>query len=222
MLRVIPDIPDPASRPLVIGLVGGIGSGKSQVASLLAAHGAQIIHADQLGHEALRDSAVREKVVAAWGDRILDGTGVVDRRALGAIVFTDPEERRRLEGIVHPWITARALSEVRNACAEPEIRLIVLDAPVLLEAGWGGYCDRLLFVDVPEEIRLRRLAETRGWTPQEVRARESAQLPLTEKRVRADDVVDNSASLDELERQVGALLLRWKVAPRESAPRVGC
>lgn len=197
----------------VVGLVGGIGSGKSRVAAAFAERGARVISGDDIAHEALRQPAVRERVAARWGREVLDDQGEVNRRRLGSVVFADPGERAALEALVHPWIRDRIAADVAAARSDPSARLIVLDAAVMLEAGWDGICDRLVYVDAPKALRLRRVAEQRGWAAEEVEARERVQLPLTEKAARADHALDNSGTLDDLNRQVDALLGRWGLAP---------
>jgi dephospho-CoA kinase len=197
----------------VIGLIGGIGSGKSRVSELLAQRGARVLSGDRAGHEALRQPEVKARVVERWGPGVLDGRGEVDRRGLAARVFADPAERRALEAIVWPWIGRRLREEVEAARADPAVKLILLDAAVLLEAGWDGVCDRLVYVDAPRDVRLRRLAEQRGWSAKEVAAREQAQLPLAEKARRAHDTLDNSGPPEALARQVDDMLQRWGVAP---------
>jgi len=197
----------------VVGIVGGIGSGKSLVAAALGRCGARVISADELGHEALRQPEIRQKVVNHWGTHLLDDRGEIDRRRLGAIVFADPAELRGLETLVHPWIANRIEAEVEASRSDPSVRLLVLDAAIMLEAGWEYVCDKILFVDTPREERLRRLHAQRGWTAREVEAREAAQLPLTEKRARADHVITNSASSEELERQIDSLLTAWGLHP---------
>jgi dephospho-CoA kinase len=204
----------------VVGLIGGIGSGKSQVAAALARRGGKVIRGDELGQEALRQPEVREQVVARWGAEVLDENGAVQRRRLAAIVFADEAERRAVEALVHPWIEERIKAEVENARADPNVKIVVLDAAIMLEAGWSGLCDRLLYVDAPEEVRRSRVAEQRGWTAKDMEAREAAQLPLTEKRAAADHVLDNSAGLAHLERQVDELVRLWGVAPETTRPRV--
>ena len=199
-------------RKLVVGLLGGIGSGKSQVAAAFARHGARIIAGDQLGQAALRDPDIRAGLVSRWGQGVVDDNGEIDRRRLAAIVFADPAERRALEAITHPWIRQRIHAEVAEARNDPRARLIVLDAAVMLEAGWNEVCDRLVYVDAPREVRLQRVARQRGWNEKEMQAREQAQLPLTEKAVRADHVLDNSATLEHLNRQVNDLLHLWGLA----------
>jgi dephospho-CoA kinase len=194
----------------VVGLIGGMGSGKSQVGRELARRGARVIVADQLGHEALRDPDTRAAVVRHFGTGVLkDGSDEIDRRKVGAIVFTDPEQRRALESLVFPWIERRIREELDAAQADPAVRLVVLDAAILLEAGWNRVCDRLVYVHAPRALRLRRLKEQRGWSEEEVEARERAQFPLTDKAARADHVIDNAGALDELARQVDHLWRCW-------------
>jgi dephospho-CoA kinase len=197
---------------LVVGLIGGIGSGKSTVAAAFARHGARVVSGDQAGHEALRDPEVRQRVVERWGRGILNEQGEIDRRRLGAIVFADPAERAALEALVHPWIERRLREQIDAAARDPGVKLIVLDAAVLLEAGWNKACDRLVYVHAPREQRLRRLAAQRGWSAKEVAAREQAQLSLADKVRRAEDAVDNSGPPEATARQVDDLLRRWGLA----------
>jgi dephospho-CoA kinase len=207
---------------LVIGLIGGIGSGKSQVAAAFARHGARIIAGDQLGQAALRDSDLRARVASRWGEDILDEDGEIDRRRLAAIVFADPTQRKALEAITHPWIRQQIRSEIEEARGDPRVPFLVLDAAVMLEAGWNEVCDRLVYIEAPRALRLERVARQRGWNEKEVDVRERAQLPLTEKAIRADHVIDNSASLEHLNRQVNDLLHLWGLAhacsPSEPEP----
>lgn len=217
---------DPRAAPrekVVVGLIGGIGSGKSQVAALFAARGARVISGDAIAHEALRQPELRERIVQRWGRHLLDGNGELKRRALAAVVFADDDERRALEAIVHPWIRRRIREETAGAQADAEARLIVLDAAIMLEAGWNDVCDHLVYIDAPRSLRLARLAGQRGWTAAEVEAREKAQMPLTEKASRADHVLDNSGTLEHLSRQIDDLLCAWGLAPppgcRNPGPR---
>ncbi len=198
------------SRKLVIGLLGGIGSGKSRVAEAFARHGAQVIDADRIGHDALRDPDIRRRIVERWGAGLLDEKGEIVRRRLGQIVFADDAERLALERLVHPWIGERVREAVAEAQADPDTRFILLDAAIMLEAGWNGVCDQLVFVDTPRPLRLERVARQRGWTPEDVAARERAQMPLTAKADHADQVLDNSGTLEDLERQVIDLLHNWE------------
>ena len=196
--------------PLVVGLVGGIGAGKSRVAEAFARHGARVISGDALAHAALREPAIKEQVVARWGGRMIDDKGEVRRPVLAEVVFADAGERRALEAMVHPWIKERIRREVEAARTDASVRLIVLDAAVMLEAGWHDVCDRIVFIEAPREARLRRVADQRGWTAREVEAREAAQLPLTAKAAHADHTLDNSATLEHLDRQVDELMRQWR------------
>lgn len=202
---------------LVVGLIGGIGSGKSQVAAAFARHGARIIAGDQLAHAALRDPEVHAKIVGRWRQDALGAEREIDRRALATIVFADPAELKALESITHPWIRGRLRAELEAARRDPNVPFIVLDAAIMLEAGWDDVCDRLVFIDAPRSVRLERLTRQRGWTEKEMDARERAQLPLTEKVVRADHVLKNSASLEHLNSQVDDLLHLWGLA--RASPR---
>jgi dephospho-CoA kinase len=193
-------------RKPVIGVLGGIGSGKSAVADRLARRGGRVINADRIGHQALEHPPIKEQIVARWGDGVLDENGAVARRQLGAIVFASATERKALEALVHPWIGERIRAEIEAAQNDPAVPFVVLDAAIMLEAGWSGVCDRLIFVDVSREKRLARLQASRNWSASELEAREQTQLPLKEKASRADHVLTNEGSLEELHRQVDAFL----------------
>jgi dephospho-CoA kinase len=205
--------PDPRSSKLVIGLVGGMGSGKSQMAAELSRRGGRVISGDRLGHEALRQPDTRARIVERWGRGILDDREEIDRRKLGTIVFADAAQRRELEALVFPWIERGIQREIAQAQADPEVALIVLDAAIMIEAGWNKFCNRIVFVDAPQDIRWRRLAGQRGLSAKEVEMREAAQLSLAEKASRADDVIDNSGSSEQLARQVEKLLSHWSSGP---------
>jgi dephospho-CoA kinase len=196
----------------VVGLIGGIGSGKSRVAEAFARHGAFVISGDRLGHEALRQPDIIERVARQFGREVLDEQGKVNRRRLGALVFADPAQLRALEELVFPSIERRFAEEIALGQADAKAVLIVFDAAVLLEAGWNKRCDWVVYVHAPREVRLARLAGQRGWSAKEVAAREKAQMSLTEKVTRADYVVDNSGSAQELESQIISLLRQWGVA----------
>jgi dephospho-CoA kinase len=198
-------------RKRVIGLIGGMGSGKSSVGALLERRGGYLISADELGHEALRQPALIERVVARFGAAILDERGVVDRRRLGRIVFADPAELRALEDLVFPYIEPRIREEIHKAESLPEARFVVLDAAIMLEAGWDKACDAIVFVHAPEAARKERLAQQRGWTREEVQARQRAQLPVADKISRADYVLDNSGSAEETAQQIEDLISRMNL-----------
>jgi dephospho-CoA kinase len=197
-----------ATKP-IIGLVGGLGSGKSLVAKAFARHGATIVAGDSLGHEALERPEILERIAARWGERVLDTNGIVDRKKMGAVVFASPVERANLELLVFPWIEQRIREELAKALANPAVPFVVLDAAIMLEAGWNNECDRIVYVHAPRAARLERLAAQRGWNAEQLAERETAQLPLSVKASRADIAVDNSGSAENTQQQVDAVVKHW-------------
>ncbi len=195
------------SRALVIGLLGGVGSGKSTVARLFQEEGARVLDADQAAREVLERPEVARKVEELLGPGLLDPEGKIDRKVLADKVFRSEEARRTLESLVHPqvlaWLEGR-LAELRR---EPGI--VILDVPLLLETGLDRECDHLVFLEVPEEERERRTLQ-RGWEPGERKRREKTQLPLETKRGRADYILLNSGTLEETRRQILDLLGCWR------------
>lgn len=204
---------DHNQRNCVLGLIGGIGSGKSLVASELARRGAKVIVADELGHQALRQPDIRERLIRRWGAGICDETGEINRRRVAAIVFADLVELRALEAEVFPYIKHGIDAQITQARQDSQVRLVVLDAAILLETGWGNRCDWIIFVHTPRRQRFERLRRQRGWHEKEVRRRSQAQLPLTDKVTRAHFVIDNSGTPDELARQVDRLLTGPELSP---------
>jgi len=197
----------PRSSKPIWGVTGGIGSGKSTVGQLVASHfGGRLIDADKIGHLALADEQVKEKIVAWAGGEILDEEGNLSRGRLASLVFPNPEKLRVYESIIHPWIRARLGSEIRKFHEEPSQKLLVLDASLLWESGWHQSCWKILHVEVPLQERVRRVALSRGWTEEMLILRESVQMPLTLKAVMADYCVSNSGSMSLLHSHLGSLL----------------
>jgi dephospho-CoA kinase len=188
----------------VVGLVGGIGSGKSEVARAMAEEGCLVCDSDSLARQAFNDPQVRAAILGWWGDRVTAPDGAIDRSKVAAIVFGDPAERRRLEALTHPWIEARR--ERLFASPPPGTRALVIDAPLLLEAGLGSRCHVVIFVDCPTEMRLERVRKVRGWDAAEHARREAAQWPLDQKRAAAHHVIRNDGSPESLRAQVRAVL----------------
>ena len=199
----------------MVGVIGGIGAGKSVVAAAMGRRGAAVIDADRVGHEVLARPDVAADLSRWWGPRVVRPDGSVDRRSVAGIVFTDPAERRRLEGLVFPLIGRRVEAMIADADADPAVRFVALDAAVLLEAGWGHVCERVVYVDAPTEARLARLAARNGWSPAEVAAREAAQMPATERAARADVVLTNDGPSDGLQDRVDHLLSGWGLLPKD-------
>lgn len=191
----------------IIGLLGGIASGKSLVAKEFCRLGAATLDGDRAGHEVLRLTQVKQCIHARWGDAVFAADGEVDRQSLGRIVFEPSPEGRReleyLEKLTHPRIGERLRRQAAELAAAGRA-IAVLDAPVMLKAGWDAFCDHVVFIDAPQEVRRAR-ALARGWRQEEFAARESAQEPLQVKRARADFVIDNSGPAEETRSQVEAL-----------------
>lgn len=197
----------------VIGLVGGIGSGKSFLArSLQDRHRVVIVDGDSTGHQVLKEESVKQQIRRTFGQGVFDRDGEVDRREMSALVFgSDPRARSArgaLEAIVHPRIAEKLKHEIAAAQTRPEIEFVVLDAALLLEAGWRTLCDFVVYVDVPDELRRERVRAGRGWSREQLEAREQSQFPLKQKRMEADDVVDNSEEVEVALSQLEAVLTR--------------
>ena len=182
-----------------IGLTGGIGSGKSTVAALLAERGARVVDADRIAREVVEPGTPGlEAVVAEFGDDVLTADGSLDRPALAALVFGDPAARARLDAVVHPLVRARAAELVRAA---PPDAVVVQDVPLLVETGQAGSYDLVLVVEADLDTRVRRLVG-RGLAEVDARARIAAQASDEQRRAVADVVLDNSGSVEDLEAQV--------------------
>jgi dephospho-CoA kinase len=213
----------------VLGLIGGIGAGKSRVAALLAEEGGFVIEADKVGHALLDQRPVRDLIVSKFGPAVLappptdaaggDAPPPIDRRALGSIVFAKPSALRQLEAILHPRMRRTFERAIARTVRRGEARAVVLDAAILLEAGWDTLCDRIVFVESSRDRRLARLSESRGWTDEMLEGREKAQWALDRKRERADLVVVNDAGPEPLREKVRSLAAR--IFPPARPPGAG-
>ena len=194
----------PSDKP-IIGLAGGIGSGKSAVAGILADLGCAVIDADAQVQAELEQPQVIETLVSWWGPEILDPTGRIDRQRVADIAFSDPARQKRLEDLLHARIAVHRDALIDRYRRDPDLRAIVLDAPLLFEAGLDKLCDRVIFVDAPADVRARRVRRSRGWGPEELARREKKQWSLHLKRRRASDIVTNGSGIDALAAQVRAV-----------------
>ena len=199
------------ARGIIVGITGGIACGKTTVSDLLAEKGAIPINADEIGHQLLKaDSPVINLLTEAFGRGILEGSGDVSRKKLGAIVFNDKAARERLNSILHPLIIQRSRARARQLVSEDPHCIVLLDAPLLIEAGAYDTVDLIVVVTASGETQLRRtldrsIAQGRPLTESEVQARIDAQMPLTEKVKYADVVIENEGTSEELQRRVDAL-----------------
>ncbi len=188
----------------VIGLTGGIGTGKSTVARFLAELGAVVIDADEVGHEFLEsDSQVRQQIVTSFGEDILTPEGKVDRRKLGRMVFENPRALSCLNRIIHPRISEvvkNRLEDYRRGAG-----VVVIEAPLLVEAGWSSLVDQVWVTMAPKATVIKRLKAGKGLSRAEALARIRSQLPARERAKHADVVINNNAGLDGLKERVREL-----------------
>ena len=205
-----------------MGVTGGIASGKSTASRLLAEKGAFTINLDAIGHELLkRRNPVMDELLEAFGSDILDSSGDVSRRKLGAIVFTDDAARERLNAIMHPPIVQRSQSEARRLVAEDSNRIVVIDVPLLIEGSRQDTVDIVVVVTTSPENQLQRLLarsieQNRPLSREEAQARISAQIPLSKKAKFAHFVIDNNGAPEELSHQVDRL---WVELCKLKTPR---
>lgn len=198
---------------LVIGIVGGVASGKSLVAEIFQQLGCEKIDADSIGHDVLAKPEVIEAVKNRWPS-LISPDGQIIRPLLADHVFRANDSRKNLaflESLVHPIIEAEVDQEVQNF-KKSGIRAVVLDAPLLLETGWQEKCNKIVFVDSPLELRKER-AIARGWQPDEIIKREQSQMDIQIKKNHATDLVLNSSDLNLLKTQVFQLLTSWGIIP---------
>jgi len=189
----------------VIGLAGGIGSGKSTVADLLEELGARTIDSDLLVGEELQNAEVVDTFRSWWGDRVCDSAGGIDRKVMGDIIFADAGERSRMESYLYPRLERRRRVLMDECNRDASVRAIVINAPLLYEVGLDRECDAVIFVECPRSDRLQRLRERRGWDEVELERREKVQKSLDIKARAADYRVVNKILLLQTE------LLLWKI-----------
>ncbi len=190
-------------RPFIVGLTGGIGSGKSAAAERFAALGATVIDTDVIAHELTASGGKAMAAIrAAFGEDVIGADGALDRGAMRTRVFADEPARKRLEAILHPMIRA----ESARRCEMAETPYVVLAVPLLVESGhWQERCDRVCVIDCPEDEQVRRVITRSGLDAAQVRAIMATQASRETRLAAADDVVDNSGDLHTLQRQIEAL-----------------
>ena len=190
----------------IIGLAGGIGSGKSAVADGFGTLGCGVINADHDVHQVLKEPDVVRQLAEWWGGSVIGADGNVDRKAVAKIVFNNPAETARLNSLIHPRVGSSRLKRTAELLADPQIQAVIWDAPLLFELGLERQCDAVIFVKAPYEQRVKRVAETRHWSASELDRREKMQFALDKKQNMADYVVDNSGEVSAILRQVQRVL----------------
>ncbi|MBW3562316.1 MAG: dephospho-CoA kinase, long form [Actinobacteria bacterium] len=204
----------------LVGLTGGIGSGKSTVARLLDERGAVVIDADRIAREVVEPGTEGlAAVVERFGEDILDPEGRMDRAAVAEIAFSDDQAREDLNAIIHPRVRQRIAERLGEIAADERERnrIVVLDVPLLVEGGGDHGYEAVLVVTAPEEVRVRRLVEDRGMDPGDVRARISSQASDEERLAVATHVIGNAGTMDELERQVDEVYAELRDAAQTAA-----
>lgn len=200
------------SRKLIIGLTGGIGSGKSTVARLLGEFGAAVIDSDALSRMQLAHPEVIDELRRWWGDSVItesESGPDVNRRRVSEIVFDDPAQRKKLERLIHPRIEKERHRLVQQYANDNNVKLIVFDSPLLLEAGLGTECDAVVYVHADDDVRRQRVTKDRGWTESEWRKREKSQMALDKKQATSDYmVVNNSSDTTQLRASVFELFCK--------------
>lgn len=201
------------TAPLVVGLLGGVASGKSTVARLFGEMGGRVIDADRLAGEVLQGAEGRKAIRKAFGNEVFRADGRVDPDVLSRLVFDDPEKLRRLTAIVHPPVADRIRSTL-DGLGRDEIA--VLDIPLLVESPFLGDCDLLVFVEAPLAVRKRRVRDVRGWDGGEIARREKHQAPLAEKIENAHLILRNQGNLEDVRREARGVwnkIENWKTKP---------
>ena len=192
---------------LIVGIAGGIASGKSAVSACFEKLGGVVLDADRAGHQVLHLDSVCDQIRNIWGDSVFQENGQVDRKALGKIVF-DPRsgenELIKLEQITHPLIRQSLENQIRELKKSGEFPVAILDAPVMFKAGWDGFCDFIVFVESSYDNRLSRAIQ-RGWSQSEFDRRESLQASIEYKKSKANWIVRNNGSRIEIQEQVSLI-----------------
>jgi len=191
----------PRTKP-IIGMLGGVASGKSTVAAEFAKLGCKIIDADKIAHELLERKDVKEKVVSVFGEGILDSAGNIDRKKLGDIVFADADKLSLLNKIIHPLVLGCAEQLIEQYNRENQVKAIVLDMPLLVEVGWAERCDKLIFVDCRREFRVDRAKKIGIMMKNQLKILENSQISLDSKAAIADNTIDNNSDFSGLAKQV--------------------
>ncbi len=196
----MPAVGNPKKKP-VIGILGGIGSGKSTVAAEFGKLGCGVIDADEIAHKLLEKKNVKEKIITLFGP-VLDSAGKIDRKKLADIVFADADKLSALTGILHPFVLTRTEQLINQYNQENQVEAIVLDMPLLMEVGWEKRCDKLIFVDCERPLRVNRMKKMGLFDENKFKIRENFQISLDNKVAIAENTINNNSGLSALVRQV--------------------
>lgn len=192
---------NPRRKP-IIGIIGGIASGKSTVAAEFAKLGCAVVNADAIAHELLEEDRVRDQVCELFGQEVLQPSGQVDRGKLARIVFADGERLAALNQAIHPLVLERVEELIARHNSDADVKAIVLDVPLLVEVGWSNRCDRLIFVKCDRKRRDERLQQAGRMNGQDIDIRENFQISVDKKAELADNTIDNNSDFLTLVRQI--------------------
>ena len=189
----------------IIGILGGIGSGKSAVAAEFAKLGCKVIDADKIAHELLKKTAVKKKIVASFGHTVLDSRGKISRKKLADAVFSDAKKLSLLNDILHPLVLRRTGQLIKQYNHQKRVKAIVLDMPLLVEVGWAKRCNRLIFINCKHKLRANRALKTGLFSKNQLKIRENFQISLDNKARLADNIIDNNSGFSALAKQVASI-----------------
>ncbi|MHC4546215.1 MAG: dephospho-CoA kinase [Planctomycetota bacterium] len=188
-------------RP-IIGILGGICSGKSTVAAEFAKLGCMVIDADKIAHELLDRKDIRERVVSLFGETVTESGGKIDSKKLAGVVFADADKLASLNRIIHPFVLERAEELIDKYNVQSQVKAIVLDMPLLAEVGWDKRCDKLIFVDCKRELRIKRAKKMGFFDENQLNIRENFQISLDNKVAITDNTIDNNSGYSALAKQI--------------------
>jgi dephospho-CoA kinase len=188
-----------------IGILGGIGSGKSMVAQEFAKLNCAVSDADEIAHELLQEPEVKKRIISVFGRRILADSQTIDRARLGRIVFADREKLKELTDILHPLVFERIYEQIGQYNMDEKVKAVVLDMPLLMETGWHRECDSLVFVECDEDKRYKRGSKNAHLDENQLKMRENFQISLDIKASIAENTIDNNSDISALSRQVAEL-----------------
>ena len=194
-------VSNPKKKP-IIGILGGVGSGKSTVAAEFAKLGCKVIDADKIAHELIEKKAVKGEIVGLFSKAVIDSEGKIDRKKLADIVFADGDKLSSLNRIIHPPVLRRAEELIKQYNRQNQVKAIVLDMPLLMEVGWIRRCDRLIFVNCRRQLRVERAKKIGISDENQFKIRENFQISLDSKANSADNTIDNNSGFSDLVRQV--------------------
>jgi len=194
-------VDNPRKKP-IIGIIGGVGSGKSTVAAEFVKLGCKVVDADKIAHDLLEKKAEKEKIVGLFDQAILDSAGKIDHKKLADVIFADADKLSSLNKIIHPLVLGRAEELIKQYNSQNEVKAIVLDMPLLVEVGWAKRCDKLIFVDCKRQLRVDRAKKMGVFDENQLKIRENFQISLDNKANLTDNIIDNNSDFSALARQV--------------------